>query len=372
MQPGLRPLPVELGPPRPGRADHRRVQGADRRVRAHADLLREHRRGRADHPCRLLGAGGLCHGPSRRGEVLDQRLAHHRPRSPPGWRPATTWTSRSRWTGPRRRSTTPSGAPAPSPPPSPPWTAWPRPGSPASSSPWWSPGTTSGQLDAFKALADRFGAQLRLTRLRPSGRGADVWDELHPTADQQRELYDWLRRPRRGRPDRGLVLPPRRLRRRPPGTQPLRGRTGGLPGRPGGRRLRLPLRHPRRVPGRQRPVPRWVHLGVAAAPTSSPSSARPRAPAPARRAATSTPAGADAWRPSSSPACPLDGPDPECVLGHGEYALGARGDGETPRPSPDHSSPPRRVPVALTPSHRPDRRCDESPLAGAGTALRAE
>ncbi|WP_242417914.1 mycofactocin radical SAM maturase, partial [Frankia sp. CpI1-P] len=49
-----------------------------------------------------------------------------------------------------------------------------------------------GQLDAFAALADRYGAQLRLTRLRPSGRGADVWDELHPTAAQQRELYDWL------------------------------------------------------------------------------------------------------------------------------------------------------------------------------------
>ncbi|MCQ8835208.1 mycofactocin radical SAM maturase [Streptomyces malaysiensis] len=48
------------------------------------------------------------------------------------------------------------------------------------------------QLDAFKALADRYGAQLRLTRLRPSGRGADVWDELHPLPGQQRELYDWL------------------------------------------------------------------------------------------------------------------------------------------------------------------------------------
>ena len=49
-----------------------------------------------------------------------------------------------------------------------------------------------GQLDAFKAIADDFGAQLRITRLRPSGRGADVWDELHPTAEQQRELYEWL------------------------------------------------------------------------------------------------------------------------------------------------------------------------------------
>jgi mycofactocin radical SAM maturase len=49
-----------------------------------------------------------------------------------------------------------------------------------------------GQLDDFRAIADRFGAQLRITRLRPSGRGADVWHDLHPTALQQRELYDWL------------------------------------------------------------------------------------------------------------------------------------------------------------------------------------
>ena len=49
-----------------------------------------------------------------------------------------------------------------------------------------------GQLDEFKAIADRYGAQLRLTRLRPSGRGADVWEELHPLPEQQRELYDWL------------------------------------------------------------------------------------------------------------------------------------------------------------------------------------
>ena len=48
------------------------------------------------------------------------------------------------------------------------------------------------QLDDFKAIADRYGAQLRITRLRPSGRGADSWDELHPTQAQQRQLYDWL------------------------------------------------------------------------------------------------------------------------------------------------------------------------------------
>ncbi len=48
------------------------------------------------------------------------------------------------------------------------------------------------QLDEFRRLADSFGAQLRITRFRPSGRGADTWDRLHPTQDQQRQLYHWL------------------------------------------------------------------------------------------------------------------------------------------------------------------------------------
>ncbi len=49
---------------------------------------------------------------------------------------------------------------------------------------------------------------------------------------------------------------------------------------------------------------------------------------------------------------PLDGPDPECVLGHGEDLLAARGaEPAIPAPAVDHS---RR---------RPDRACDEDPLA---------
>ncbi|MEO8364442.1 MAG: mycofactocin radical SAM maturase [Ilumatobacteraceae bacterium] len=48
------------------------------------------------------------------------------------------------------------------------------------------------QLDDFKALADSYGAQLRLTRLRPSGRGAVSWNDLHPTQVQQRQIYEWL------------------------------------------------------------------------------------------------------------------------------------------------------------------------------------
>jgi len=50
----------------------------------------------------------------------------------------------------------------------------------------------AGQLDDLAAIASRFGAQLRLTRLRPSGRGVETWDELRPTADQNRDLYRWL------------------------------------------------------------------------------------------------------------------------------------------------------------------------------------
>jgi mycofactocin radical SAM maturase len=48
------------------------------------------------------------------------------------------------------------------------------------------------QVDAYEALAAEYGAELRLTRFRPSGRGIESWHDLHPTATQQRELYHWL------------------------------------------------------------------------------------------------------------------------------------------------------------------------------------
>ena len=50
----------------------------------------------------------------------------------------------------------------------------------------------AAELDELAGIADRFGAQLRLTRLRPSGRGVDSWDALRPTAQQNRDLYRWL------------------------------------------------------------------------------------------------------------------------------------------------------------------------------------
>ena len=48
------------------------------------------------------------------------------------------------------------------------------------------------QLDELERLAAYYGAELRLTRLRPSGRGVDVWRDLHPTLEQNRRLYQWL------------------------------------------------------------------------------------------------------------------------------------------------------------------------------------
>jgi mycofactocin radical SAM maturase len=227
-----------------------------------------------------------------------------------------------------------------------------------------------GQLDAFKELADRHGAQLRLTRLRPSGRGADVWDELHPTAGQQRVLYDWL-------VSHGEdVLTGDSFFH-------LAGYGDPLPG--------LNLCGAGRVVCLVDPVgdvyacPFAIHDQFLAGNVRSPGGF------------------AEVWRhsdlftelrrPQSAGACgscghydacrggcmaakfftglPLDGPDPECVLGHGEHSLAARGDADPPRPSLDHSRRPRRVAVAMLP-RRPDRACDESPLAGLGRDLRRD
>jgi mycofactocin biosynthetic radical S-adenosylmethionine protein MftC len=55
---------------------------------------------------------------------------------------------------------------------------------------------------------------------------------------------------------------------------------------------------------------------------------------------------------------PLDGPDPECVKGFGERHLATVEPGSAPKPSLDHS---RAVPVTLQ-RRRPDRACDENPV----------
>jgi hypothetical protein len=56
---------------------------------------------------------------------------------------------------------------------------------------------------------------------------------------------------------------------------------------------------------------------------------------------------------------PLDGPDPECVKGHGATALAATDRTGAPRPALDHSH--RQLPVTVRSA--PAKACDESPLA---------
>src|SRR5207344_1698092 len=222
------------------------------------------------------------------------------------------------------------------------------------------------QLDEFAALAARYGATLRITRLRPSGRGADVWDELHPTAEQQVQLYDWL-------VDHGDgVLTGDSFFHLSGLGEP--GALAGLnlcgAGRvvclidPVGDVYACPfaihdkflagnVREPRGFAGVWRDSELFLEL---------------------RRPQTGGACGSCAFFDSCRGGCmaamfytglPLDGPDPECVQGYGEQALA--GDRVIPAPSQDHSkaTPTRNQPVMLTLlSAPPVSACAESPLAG--------
>ena len=218
-----------------------------------------------------------------------------------------------------------------------------------------------GQLDDFKALADRYGATLRITRLRPSGRGADVWDELHPTAAQQVELYEWLVAHGDG------VLTGDSFFHLSGLGQP--GALAGLNMCGAGRVVCLidPV-------GDVYACPFAIHDRFLAGNVLSD--------------AVDGSGGFDnVWKnsalfnelrePQSAGACgscghydacrggymaakfftglPLDGPDPECVVGHGLPALAAERD--KPRPRVDHSRT-----VMLTLARPPARPCNESPV----------
>lgn len=229
-----------------------------------------------------------------------------------------------------------------------------------------------GQLDEFQAIADEYGATLRLTRLRPSGRGADVWDELHPLPEQQRELYDWLM----ARGENVLT-----------GDSffHLAAYGEALPG--------LNLCGAGRVVCLIDPVgdvyacPFAIHENFLAGNLLTDGGFG--------QVWRTSPLFMDLRSPQTGGACtqcahfdgcrggcmaakfftglPLDGPDPECVQGYGELALaGAR---TVPAASQDHSkaAPTRNQPVMLqlltrppapTPDRPPVSHCAESPLAG--------
>jgi len=197
------------------------------------------------------------------------------------------------------------------------------------------------QLDQFAAIADGYGAQLRLTRLRPSGRGADTWAELHPTAAQQRELYHWLI----GRPE---VLTGDSFFHLSALGDPLPGLN--LCG--AGRVVCLidPL-------GDVYACPFVLHDEFRAGSVRDPggfqevwqrSELFTELREPSSAGACASCGSYDACQGGCMAAkfftgMPLDGPDPECVLGHGEPVLAAVASGAAPTPGPGHS-----VPVALT------------------------
>ena len=209
------------------------------------------------------------------------------------------------------------------------------------------------QLDALKAIADRFGAQLRVTRLRPSGRGADVWDQLHPTGSQQRELYDWLLE--RGE---GVLTGDSFFH--------LAGFGDSLPGLnmcgagrvvclidPVGDVYACPFAihdsflagNVRRHGGFAR-VWRESELFTALRRTQSSGTCQ------SCSAFNSCRGGCMAAKFFTG--LPLDGPDPECVKGRGATALSERGIGSVPKPSADHSHRARAVPVMIGTRRPPD------------------
>jgi mycofactocin biosynthetic radical S-adenosylmethionine protein MftC len=230
------------------------------------------------------------------------------------------------------------------------------------------------QLDEFKALADRFGATLRLTRLRPSGRGADVWDELHPTAAQQRVLYDWLVLAGEG------VLTGDSFFHLAGFGEPLPGLNLCGAGRvvclidPVGDVYACPFAiHSEFLAGnllRDGGFDKvWRHSPLFE------DLRRPQTGGACAKCAHYDSCRGGCMAAKFFTGLPLDGPDPECIVGYGEQALAGRDVLAVPKPDGDHShagqvrgqapSPrPAGGPVPVSIGHRPDRGCDQSPLVG--------
>ncbi len=189
------------------------------------------------------------------------------------------------------------------------------------------------ELDALAAIADEYGAQLRLTRLRPSGRAVDSWEALHPTAVQQRMLYHWLA-------ERPGVLTGDSFFHLSALGEPLEGLNLCGAGRvvclidPVGDVYACPfvidrqflagnVRDPGGFPGVWRESSLFRSLR------------QPQSAGACASCGSFDACGGGCMAAKFFTGLPLDGPDPECVHGHGEAALAARG--TSPRASIGHS-----------------------------------
>ena len=205
------------------------------------------------------------------------------------------------------------------------------------------------QLDAFKELADSYGAQLRVTRLRPAGRGADTWHELHPTLGQQRQIYDWLMAHGEN------VLTGDSFFHLNALGDPLPGLNMCGAGRvvclidPIGDVYACPfVIHDEFRAGNVRDEGGfsrvWKHSELFRS-LREPQSAGACASCGAYDACQGGCMAAKFFT-----GLPLDGPDPECVGGEGEHALQTVVPGSAPKPSMDHTKPVRLVRKPVTAS----------------------
>ena len=209
----------------------------------------------------------------------------------------------------------------------------------------------AGELAELRTLAATYGASLRVSRLRPSGRGALTWNELRPTAAQLAEVHRFL-------VDHPDVLTGDSFFHLAPLGEPLAGLNLCGAGRvvclvdPVGDVYACPfVMHPEFKAGSIRDEGGFAKLW--------------------REAELFT----GLREPSTGGACnacgsfgdchggcmaakfftglPLDGPDPECVLGHGARALEGVDPAGLPSAGPGHSRrgrvPVTAVPVAAVP-----------------------
>jgi [mycofactocin precursor peptide]-tyrosine decarboxylase / 3-amino-5-[(4-hydroxyphenyl)methyl]-4,4-dimethylpyrrolidin-2-one synthase len=220
----------------------------------------------------------------------------------------------------------------------------------------------AGQLDDFAVLAHRYGAQLRLTRLRPAGRGASVWSQLHPTQAQQRALYDWLVSHGEN------VLTGDSFFHLAGYGQALPGLNLCVAGRvvclidPVGDVYACPFAiHQNFLAGNVRGEGGFARVWRESELFAS--LRQPQSGGACTSCSAYDACGGGCMAAKFFTGLPLDGPDPECVRGHGVTSL-AHADAHPPLPSPDHSH--RRSPVPVTIGRRqpPERACDASPLAG--------